>query len=155
MLNALAANGGNAKKTAKMLGVPRSTLRYAAGRSNAHGKTPSPLLSEEKRSELSDKWKAVAEKGTAIALQALEGIEPGDLSMRDVKDLLIGSAVATEKHQLLTGLPTSREGRQVVITFSDPGAKSLRELGERALSGTPALPEPSLEGAFVEETDKG
>ena len=133
-LERLAANNGNAKKTARELNISRSTLREWAGRNNAHGKTPSPNLSDSKRSELAEKWRAIADKGTTIAIQALEGIAPADLKMRDVKDLLVGAAVATEKHQLLIGGPTSRPNTQILVSLVAPGGKTYSSLREASLA---------------------
>src|SRR3954464_6482895 len=120
-LNALAANHGNAKKTAKMLGMPLSTLRYWAKRNNAHGATPSVTLAPERVDELAAQWKRVADRSTSLALRAMEHLDPATLKARDVKDLLIGGAVATDKHQLLTGGATSRQ-ESVRIALVDVSA---------------------------------
>lgn len=108
VLATLAANNGNAKKTAEVMGIPRSTVREWAGRNNAHGMTPSPNMREDQRAELGEKWRKVAERGSDLALSVLDGLSPEDLGARDVKDLLISAAVATDKHLLLTGQATSR-----------------------------------------------
>lgn len=137
-MRVLAANGGNAKKTAAQLDIPRSTIRYWAGRSNSHGFTPSPLQLPAQRDVLAERWKAVAERGTGLALAALEGIQPADLSARDVKDLLVGSAVATEKHLLLTGHATSRSE---TVHISLVGANDLRSSARQVLESVPVTPE--------------
>lgn len=143
-LRALAANSGNAKKTAKQLGIPRSTLRNWAGRSNAHGMTPSPNMRPAQRTQLAEKWRKVAEKGTAIALEALDGVDPGALAMRDVKDLLVASAVATEKHLLLTGGATSRTE---TLSISLVGTADLKDVARRAIE---ARSVPVLDAELVQ-----
>lgn len=149
VLAALAANGGNAKKTAEILGMPRSTVRYIAGRSNSHGRTPSPLQREDQRQDLAGKWKAVADKSAALVLQGLDHVKPGELKPRDIKELVISGAVATEKHQLLTGGATQRT-EQVKIALVD--ASALRTLAAHIVR--PALPAPEVvEGQYKEQPE--
>lgn len=149
-LAALAANHGNAKKTAIQLGMPLSTLRYWAGRSNAHGNTPSPNLAPEKRGELADNWTRVALRSTAIALEAMEHLDPEKLRAGDVKHLLIGGAVATDKAQLLTGGATSRtESLRIALV----GAADLRTLS--AQIAHKALPAGEVVEAEYSELAEG
>lgn len=150
ILAALEANGGNAKKTALQLGIPRSTLRYMVGRMGQHtrGKVHKGA-SAEKVSDLAGQWKRVADKGTALALAAMERISPEELKARDVKDLLVGSAVATEKHQLLTGQATQRQEN---VRISLVGAADLRALS--AQMARAALPAGDVvEGAYTETSE--
>lgn len=148
IIAALEANGGNAKKTAAQLGIPRSTLRYVVGRmsQNARGKVHKDA-SPEVVADLAENWRKVAEKGTAIALAAMEHIDPAEMRSRDVKELLIGAAVATEKRELLTGRPTQRT-ESVRIALVD--ASALRTLA--AQMARPALQAPAdVEGEYIEQ----
>src|SRR3990167_3078719 len=66
------------------------------------------------------------------------------------KDLLIGVGIAIEKDELMSGRPTSREGRTVVIQFAgNEQAKSLHDLSLRSLSAQTEV----IEGHVVEKND--
>lgn len=117
-LAVLRANGGNAKKTARELGVPRSTLRAWAGLRENEGKraadVPATVVNDAV-ADLARKWLETAHRAVDLANELLERKES-----RGVKDLLVGAAVATEKHQLLVGGPTSRtESLRVSLVAPD------------------------------------
>lgn len=124
------ANGGNAKKTALQLGVSRTTLRSWVTVANGgiwKGGTGQPrsvapaLVALEVRS-LSDKWLTAANRCVDLANEALAPDEAVKSSTAlTVKNLLVSAAVATEKHQLLVGGPTSRN-ESVKVSLIAPDA---------------------------------
>ena len=144
--NALATlerNGGNAKKTARDLGVPRTTLRHIAGRATdsvrgvLHKDAPPDL-----RAELLGKWDNIASKATSIVQTALDGLEPSELKVHEIERVNLIAAVATDKGQVLRGGVTSRVGFEPLAVFF---SSALR---------TPE-PQAAIEGSYrVEDQDK-
>ena len=126
-LATLQANSGNAKRTAKSLGIPLTTLRQWAGRaqsSTAHPKQVDPALVDQQSEKLAGNWERIALGATDKAFERLDEAS--------VKDLLIGAGIATEKVQLLRGRATSRsEGSQIV--YVQPAA--LRDLAGDVIDG--------------------
>ena len=144
---AMRRSGMSEKKVATSLGLSRQTVKhYNEGQLPPHAEKDKVLME-------ADMTVDKITKQLEVMVPEMLDAARGKIGTATFKDLLIGSGIGIEKLELLKGRPTSREGRQVVITFSDPGAKSLRELGERALSGTPALPEGVVEGEIVPNTD--
>lgn len=128
VLATLQANGGNAVKTAKQLGIPRTTIRQWAGEANLGPgvavmprKVPTALV-EGKMAELANNLEAVAFKAVELANEKADGAS--------YKDLLVGTGIAVEKMLLLRGQATSR-----VETFkvSLVGVSDLRTAALRSL----------------------
>lgn len=140
-LATLRANDGNLLRTSKATGIQRSTLRMWRD-----GQTPENVPAGDLVPLQSKAEEQIAQRLEGFTLKAMERADtPEFVEGLKGKDLLIASAIAIEKMQLLRGAPTSREGRQITITFAGSGASSLRQLGE---DSTKALPEPVIEGEF-------
>ena len=138
-LAVLKANRGNARKTSAALAIPRTTLRQWAGRAKSSNAVPKVVPAEAYEAavgNLGTKWLQIADKGVEVTLEALQTVKPASLNMRDIKDLATAAAIATDKNQLLSGGPTSRESREIRIVYGlDPSIRSLRQLGERVIDG--------------------
>lgn len=138
--NALAmlrANGQNAKKTAALLGIPRTTIRAWAGRAHSstgkqmYPKQVKPELLQERSEEIATSLENLAAMSVGFAVEKMPEAS--------YKDLLIGAGIAIEKVQLLRGRATSRN-ESLVIQLVAGG--SLNELANVALNRTtPALGE--------------
>jgi hypothetical protein len=130
----LEANGGNAKKTAALLGIPRTTLRQWAGRaksSTARPKVVRAELVQDRSAEIATNLENLAAKSIGFADAKME--------TASYKDLLIGAGIAIEKVQLLRGKATSRsESLRIELVAGG----SLQELAARTMSGT--NPPPAL-----------
>ena len=105
-------------------------------------------------SGLARKWGQIAETATAVGLAALEGLDPGALDAKAIKDVLTGGAIATDKQNLLTGQPTSRD---VQIRVAYIGLDDLPRRARALLSGTDSGTELGsgavIEGEAVEISD--
>ena len=144
----LEANGGNLKRTAQELGMSRSTLRSWAGRMTQrsravlHKDTPREVVDE-----LAGKWKRLADRSVDVALQAMEALTPEQIQQikpKDIRELAVTGAVATEKNQLLTGKPTDRVEVQDLASF----------LKGSTQSGTTTAPKPAPTALDVPTTYK-
>lgn len=133
------ANGGNAKRTASQLGISRTTLRSwvtVAGGGTWQGsngqprKAPAHVVAKAV-GELTQWWLVVALKSVKAADALLSGGLPG--KAQDVRNLLVAGAVATEKHQLLTGGPTVRSEVQRVSLIAP---ETLRSPALSVIEGT-------------------
>lgn len=129
----LKANGGNAKRTAALLGIPRTTLRQWAGRAQSMNALPKQV-SEER---VQDQTRELAQRLERVALLSVdEGIDEA-IAKASAKDRMIVAGIAIEKRQLLIGSPTSRNASVVIHLV---GGGSLKELAEVTLNRTtPAL----------------
>lgn len=97
-LAALDANNGNVYKTARQLGIGRTTLEnWARGRGVNHDV---PELRRVKKTELADTLEQVAETYAAHLL------EPTTIMKTSAKDAAITVGTAIDKMRLLRGLPT-------------------------------------------------
>ena len=131
--------------------IPQTTLRGWAGRNetNPDSKQVPAELVEAGALKLADQYESITEKINRRVLASVDTV-PVETSA-DVKNLLIGAGIATEKASFARGGPTSRESREIRIVYGlDPSITSLRELGERTVSGQKALPEP-IEGEIVSQ----
>lgn len=136
------------KKVAQTLGLSRDTVRsYEEGRLPPSADRAAVMEQVEVITDgITKRLEVMVPEMLDAAREKIQGAT--------FKDLLIGSGIGIEKLELLKGRPTSREGREVRIIFSaDSGAGSLRELAERTMSGTRALPEPPIEGEVVATQD--
>ena len=134
-LATLQANGGNAKRTAKTLGVARTTLRQWAGRAQsttAHPKRVSDGLVLERSERLATKFED-------FATQAMDAA-PDRIGAMSGKDLLIAAGIATEKVQLLRGQPTSRNVQAQIVYVQ---AAALKSLSSGVLEGEFEADEPA------------
>lgn len=123
-LAALKANGGNMQKTARMLGIPRTTLRQWAGQviKSVPKTVPAQLIM--------DKTVEIADRLEHVALLAVGPDMDTALASASAKDRAIVAGIAIEKRQLLIGAPTSRtESLQVTLVAQG----TLNELGDRTL----------------------
>jgi transposase-like protein len=105
----LAANNGNAKKTAAQLGVSRTTLRGWAGRHDnktGRSKRVEPAAVTTKAEALANRFDAITDKITARVLEGLDHIEVKTAS--DVRQMLVGGGITTEKASFARGGPTAR-----------------------------------------------
>lgn len=95
---------GKARETraADAAGVPRSTLQeWLADRDNA----APPDIRQETTEALGDVFNRVAR----LALQQAETVlATGEADPARLKDYMVAAAIATDKEQLLAGMPTSR-----------------------------------------------
>lgn len=142
-LGTLRANRGNAKKTALELGISRTTVRswaaVAAGKvwqgSTGQPKKASDAATSKAVYELGEKWLEVARLAVDRATDILKGDREKGYAA-DVRNLLVGGAVATEKQQLLSGNPTSR-AESVRVQLMEPGALTRASL--RVIEGNKAV----------------
>lgn len=144
----LDANGGNAKKTAAELGMPASTLRFWAKRMSQpkrgilHKDTP-----EEQLEELAGKWQKLLRTSVDLAQAAMDGLseqEKQQLKTKDIRELTVSGAIATEKMQLLRGRPTQQLAVQDLASF----------LKNSTESGTGAVPAAAPTPLHVLRRDK-
>jgi transposase-like protein len=96
-LVALEANGGNAVKTARDLGIPRQTLLH--WNSGAHVSTDVPIIGQEKRRGVLEQL--VDEQHAILALLPSKR---GDASYQQ---LMTALAISIDKSQLLQGADTA------------------------------------------------
>jgi len=138
-LAALAANGGNVKKTALEIGVPRKTLeRWANG-----GVHPAVAQAgHEKRLPLADVYED-------IAYQCLGGLTQDKISKANAVELVKTAAIATDKMQLLRDKPTTIQRHDLSKMSDDELKNELDRLRERraAIAGRIGGGPPSRNGA--------
>jgi len=141
-LATLRANGGNAKKTATQLGISRTTLRGWAGRqhpTNGSAKQVDAPAVEEKALTLANRFDAITDKIVAKVLAGLDTVEVTNAS--DVRQLLIGGGITTEKASFARGGPTTRtESLRVSLinpqALRDPKLEVIEGGKNRPHSGT-------------------
>jgi transposase-like protein len=110
-LAALAANGGNVKRTAEQLGIPLQTLHsWASGARHPEASTSA----EPKKGPMADRLEE-------IAWQLLEAI-PGKIANAPLSQVATGMGIAIDKARLLRGEPT-----QIAETRTDARLALLRE----------------------------
>jgi transposase-like protein len=122
-LAALAANGGNLRRTARDLGIPRGTLE-AWAKGTAH-----PEAAENS----APKKEALAEILEGIVYNAL-GVLPGKLASANARQLMTIAAVAVDKMLLLRGLPTQINQHEL-SHLGDAELECELAATERALAG--------------------
>ena len=120
-LELLEKNGGNAKQTAEQLGMPLSTLRFWAGRMSqpARGKMHKDTP-EQELEELAGKWQKLLKTSVDLAQAAMDNLtdeQKHKLQMKDIRELTVSGAIATEKMQLLRGRPTQQLAVQDLASF--------------------------------------
>jgi len=126
------ANGGNAKRTAQLLGVSRSTLRGWIGKIRTErvasttgvARMPPAELVQDRSLELGNRFEDVA----VLALG--EGMEEAILKS-SAKDRAVVAGIATEKAQLLKGRPTNRNE---TLSVQLVASVALHDAGDRALT---------------------
>lgn len=104
-LAALAANGGNLKKTARQAGVPEATLRKWA---RGDARRPGADLCARKKAELADLFEAQAR-------DCLAAITPEKVAAANVQQLLVSAGVAVDKMRLLRNQPTENVASLVIV----------------------------------------
>jgi transposase-like protein len=91
-LAALAANGGNLKRTARQLGLPRKTLEgWASGRT----RPPPADLRHQKKEQLAEALESVARELLD------EASRPEKIAAASLLDLVVMSGIAVDKMLLL------------------------------------------------------
>jgi hypothetical protein len=130
-LSVLRSNKGNAKKTAKHLGISRTTLRQWAGLSPVRGKQVSGELVQRKSLELADQLDSLALR---LANKVADGLDMVPMETSgDARNLLIGLGITTEKASFARGGPTNRV-ESLKISLVVPGA--LRSTAGQVLDGS-------------------
>ena len=97
-LASLDANGGNVKKTARLTGIPITTLRD--WRDGEHVSATVAEKRTEKKADLADLYEQVTR-------DILGSISRDDIAKSNLSSRLTGAAIATDKMQLLREKPTS------------------------------------------------
>lgn len=114
-LAALDANGGNVYKTARELGIGRTTLEgWAKGRGVNHAM---PELRQVKKRELADKLELVAHRYTNHLLMK------STVTETSAKDSAITVGTAIDKMRLLRGLPTE------IVAVLPPLVQAIKDAG--------------------------
>jgi transposase-like protein len=121
----LRANGNNAKKTALQLGVPRTTLRQWAGLSPIKGKQVSETAVDAKGEKLANQFEEITDKLNRRVLDAIDKVKVE--SAADVRNMLVGSGITTEKGSFARGGPTSRT-ESLRVSLVDPSSLRSGEL---------------------------
>lgn len=129
-LAALRANRGNAKKTATQLGIPRTTLRQWAGLSPVKGKQVPLAKVEAASAELATTFEKISGRITEKVLEAVERVELKNA--QDIRNMLVGAGITTDKGQLLRGGATSRV-ESVRVSLMEPS--ELRDRSLRVIEG--------------------
>lgn len=128
-LAALDANNGNVYKTAKQLGISRSTLQeWARGRVNKDV----PELRQEEKKNLADRLEEVAH-------QILDEL-PKHLGEATAQQLATSLGIIVDKRQLLTNKPTDRVVVTDDLTDEQRAARLMaivERARQRAAGGTP------------------
>lgn len=127
-LAALRANRGNLLKTSRQRRVPMGTLRGWAGRLG-NSSTASPRqVNEPKQTEARQR---LAGKFRTRAEELIDSVDAEKIAKAGVRDILVAAGIATEKAELLTGGPTSRNEQVKVSLTKGP---SLRERARKHLA---------------------
>lgn len=117
-LSVLRVNGGNAKNTAKQLGVPRTTLRQWAGRAKSDTAVPK-RVSPDVQSTADE---TSAQRLDAVFLMVTDpALVESKLEKAGLRDLLIAGDIATRGRALLRGQPTART-ESVRVSLIEPDA---------------------------------
>ena len=119
-LAALDANGGNASKTARQLGIPRITLLdWSKNRGVSDDMSE---LRQVKKVELAEKLEEIAHK--------LADAIPGKINDATLQQTATSLAIAVDKLQLLKGEPTERTEHQggLDLTVTDAREQLARKL---------------------------
>ena len=98
-LAALAANAGNIKRTADLLGIPQTTLRHW---SDGDRHPESAQMGDQKKGELADKLETVAHK--------LVDAMPKKIAKAPLNQVAVSMGIAIEKMRLLRNETTSNLG---------------------------------------------
>lgn len=129
----LRANNGNAKRTAAQLGINRTTLRGWAGRhSNKTGTSkhvPEQAI-EAKGAEQANRFDEITDRLTEKILNAISSV-PVETAT-DIRNLLVGAGITTEKASFSRGGPNSRV-ESVKVSLIDPSA--LKSQGLTVIEG--------------------
>lgn len=139
-LATLRSNGGNLKRTSQAVGVSRQTLKTWS-----MGKLPMAVDRERVEEKTDQMGQRLVEQFGEIATLSLEEAKK-KIPAASYRDLLIGAGISTEKRELLTGRPTSRQ-EAIKIALVMP--EGLRTLAAQVASGMKALP-PTVEGQYTE-----
>lgn len=121
-LAVLRGNGGNAKKTALALGISRTTLRGWAGRhSNQTGtsKHVNESRVDRKGEKLALTLEEISAEGSRRVLEAIKSVKLETAA--DVRNMLVGVGITTEKASFARGGPTSRT-ESLRVSMVDPSA---------------------------------
>lgn len=118
----LQANGGNAKKTAAELGISRTTLRGWAGRHDNKTGTSKRVPKDDVDAKSKARANRFDEITDLIHDKVVAGIEAVEVkSSLDVRNLLVGAGITTEKASFSRGGPTSRV-ENLRVSLIDPDA---------------------------------
>lgn len=132
----LAAYNGNAKRAARDLNIPRTTLRQWANLSPVRGKQVAGELVDSVRADIGRNLMTLSRDLLEKVGKGLPGV-PVETA-QDVRNLLVGLGITTTQAQLLTGGPTVRS-EHIRISLVSPGA--LRE-GLTVIDVTASRPAP-------------
>ncbi len=109
-LAALDANAGNVARTARQIGIPRTTLQsWANQRGTNEGVTK---LRHQKKGELADALEKLARKLIEVASEKI-----ADATLQQV---MTSVGIAIDKMQLLRNQPTAIEQQQAGVTIYLP-----------------------------------
>ena len=122
----LRANGGNVKRTARELGLPRKTVcTWAKGKG---------ITQEVRRlSEDPEIRGDLAGRFERIAVAALESVTKEKLEKAGFKDTMIGAGIAVEKAQLLRGQPTAIH-KQAAETLEEAASRLLEKFARKGIT---------------------
>lgn len=111
-LAALAANAGNVSKTARDLGIPRTTLsRWSNGERITDGVTAKAHV---KKSALADELENVA--------RALVGAMPAKIAAATLQQVATSLGITIDKMQVLRGESTDNGTLKIQIVYTDANA---------------------------------
>lgn len=114
-------NRGNVYRTAKLLGIPDSTLdEWAKGRNMS---AAVPKMRERKKGELAEKFEEIAHMALDATIDDPEGLRKAGPQAR-----IVVAGVATEKKLLLTGNPTQITRHVEAQATAEQAVKRLLEL---------------------------
>lgn len=135
-LAALTANGGNVLRTAAVTGIPETTLRqWARGVCR-----PLPAeLREQKKSELAERFEAMAFAAVEVVADKLEQLQPYQAALV--------AGICTDKALLLRGEATS-----IHETRDDARLEEFHRLYGRLRAARPLAPTHEQDGAPVAPT---
>jgi transposase-like protein len=114
-LAALAANGGNVERTAREVGVPKTTLQqWATGARHPEA----TQMSETKKPELADLFEDLARKALGVSRRGIRSLKADKAA--------VVAGIATDKMRLLRGQSTAtvdaKHEHVVTITAEDVAA---------------------------------